>query len=188
MKKITICMYGAASNHIDAEYITEVEKLGEEIGKRNHKLIYGAGASGLMGACARGVEKAGGTVIGVAPRFMSAYEDINHNCTELIMTETMGDRKQVMEDNADAFVVVPGGIGTLDEFFELLTLIELGRKEAPVICYNIKGFYDNLIEFVDDCIEKGFIREKVRTMFDVCDNEKEALDIIENILKTKNDK
>lgn len=188
MGKLTICMYGAASERIDRVYITEVEKLGEEIGKRNHKLIYGAGASGLMGACARGVQRVGGTVIGVAPRFMSTFEDINNDCTELIMTETMADRKQIMEDNADAFLVVPGGIGTFDEFFQLLTLIELGRKEAPVICYNINGFYDNLIKVIDECIEKGFIRDKVRTMFEVCDNEKEALDIIENALKNKSEK
>ncbi len=186
MKRITICMYGAASDRIDQNYITAVEALGREIGKRNHKLIYGGGASGLMGACARGVSEAGGSVIGVVPCFMSSYEPIFEGCTETIKIETMGQRKQIMEDNADAFIIVPGGIGTFDEFFQVLTLRELDRLDEPIVLFNVDGFYDSLIQVIDECIGKGFIREKVRKLFSVCADSKEALDVIEAELSQKN--
>lgn len=179
MKRIKICMYGAASDRIDQKYITAVEELGREIGGRNHKLIYGGGASGLMGACARGVSQVGGSVIGVVPEFMANYEPIFEGCTETIKIETMGQRKQIMEDNADAFIIVPGGIGTFDEFFQVLTLRELDRLNEPIVLFNVEGFYDSLIQVIDECIEKGFIREKVRGLFAVCTTAQEALDFIE---------
>ncbi len=186
MRRITICMYGAASDRIDQKYITPVEELGREIGARYHKLIYGGGASGLMGACARGVARAGGTVIGVVPGFMSSYEPIFEGCTDIIKTETMGQRKQIMEDNADAFIIVPGGIGTFDEFFQVLTLRELDRHNEPIVLFNVEGFYDSLIQVIEECIEKGFIREKVRGLFSVCATGKEALNVIETELEQRN--
>ncbi|MDD7113400.1 MAG: TIGR00730 family Rossman fold protein [Lachnospiraceae bacterium] len=180
MTKLTICMYGAASNNIDSIYITETEKLGEEIAQRHHRLIYGGGATGLMGACARGAARYEGTIIGVVPGFMNELEPINANCTEIIHTETMSERKQIMEDNADAFIIVPGGIGTLDEFFQILTLTELKRKFAPIVLFNINGFYDDLISFLNFGIGKGFIRENVREICHVCDTAPEALNYIEH--------
>ena len=182
MAKLTICMYGAASDNIDSFYITETEKLGEEIAQRHHRLIYGGGATGLMGACARGAARKGGTIIGVVPGFMNEMEPINSNCTEIIHTETMGERKQIMEDNADAFVIAPGGVGTLDEFFQILTLTELRRKSAPIVLFNTNGFYDDLISFIYVGIEKGFIREGVRELFHVCNTAPEAMDMIEKTL------
>lgn len=182
MAKLTICMYGAASDNIDSIYITETERLGEEIAQHHHRLIYGGGASGLMGACARGAAKKGGMIIGVVPGFMNEMEPINPDCTEIIHTETMGERKQVMEDNADAFIIVPGGIGTFDEFFQILTLTELKRKSAPIVLFNINGFYNDLISFINFGIEKGFIREGVRDLFHVSNTAPETLDIIEKAL------
>ena len=182
MTKLTICMYGAASDNIDSIYITETEKLGEEIAQRQHRLIYGGGASGLMGACARGAARMGGTIIGVVPRFMNEMEPINSNCTEIIHTETMGERKQIMEDNGDAFIIAPGGVGTLDEFFQILTLAELKRKTAPIILFNINGFYNDLISFINVGIEKGFIRSHVRELFHVCDTAPGILNLIEQML------
>ena len=135
MEKLTICVYGAASDNIDAIYMEETEKLGKEIAEHQHKIIYGGGASGLMGACARGVTQANGVIIGVVPFFMDGIEDLNDNCTEIIRTKTMSERKQIMEDRADAFVIVPGGIGTLDEFFQILTLVELKQKKAPIVLF-----------------------------------------------------
>jgi len=179
MSRLTICMYGAASSNIDDIYIREIEKLGREIGSRHHRLIYGGGATGLMGACARGVSAAGGEIIGVAPSFMSDYELLNESCTELIRTETMGERKEIMEARSDAFIIAPGGIGTLDEFFQILTLTELKRKSAPIILYNINGYYDDLIHFIEICIHKGFIRVGVKDLYRVCTAPAEALDMIE---------
>ncbi len=179
MSRLTICVYGAGSSNIDDIYIRETEKLGIEIGSRHHRLIYGGGATGLMGACARGISAAGGEVIGVVPRFMSDFELLNDSCTELIWTETMGERKEIMENRSDAFIIVPGGVGTLDEFFQILTLVTLKRKSAPIILYNINGYYDELIHFIDSGIHKGFIRVSVKDLFRVCTAPAETLDMIE---------
>lgn len=183
MGKMTICVYGAASDKIDSVFITETEKLGEEIARRHHQIIYGGGASGVMGACARGAAREGGTVIGVVPNFMDEFEIINKNCTEIIRTETMSQRKDVMESHADAFVIAPGGIGTFDEFFQILTLVELGRQSAPIAIYNIDGYYDDIILFLKECTEKGFIRERALTLFRVCSTAEETVDAIEEMIE-----
>lgn len=179
MTKLTICMYGAASDRIDSIYINAAEALGKEIAKRHHKLIYGGGASGLMGSCANGVLENGGEVTGVVPTFMNKFEPIKSECTEIVRTETMSLRKEVMEENADAFVIAPGGIGTFDEFFQILTLTELGRSAKPIIVYNISGFYDDTIAIIDKLIGMGFIRESVKSLFSVCETPEEVLNAVE---------
>ncbi|MCD8021360.1 MAG: TIGR00730 family Rossman fold protein [Clostridiales bacterium] len=179
MDKLSICVYGAASSKIDSVFITESEKLGEEIALRNHNLVYGGGASGVMGACARGATRFGGTIIGVVPEFIDNFEKINENCTQLIRTKTMGERKEVMEEMADAFIIAPGGIGTFDEFFQILTLTELERKKAPIVLYNVSGYYDNLIQFIHSCIEKKFIKERSGEIFHITSSPKQAIDLVE---------
>ena len=159
MTKLTICMYGAASDRIDSIYINAAEALGKEIAKRHHKLIYGGGASGLMGACANGVLENGGEVTGVVPTFMNKFEPIKSECTEI--------------------VIAPGGIGTFDEFFQILTLTELGRSAKPIIVYNISGFYDDTIAIIDKLIGMGFIRESVKSLFSVCETPEEVLNAVE---------
>ena len=179
MSEKTICMYGAASDQIDNIYIRETEELGREIARRHYRLIYGGGASGLMGACSRGAAKENGVVIGVVPAFMDEFEELNKHCTRLILTKTMGERKEIMENEADAFIIAPGGIGTFDELFQVLTLIDLNQKKAPIIFFNIEGYYDDLISFLETCIEKGFVRARVRSLFHVCSTPQEALDAID---------
>ncbi len=138
----TICLYGAASDRISDDYRDDVFALGAEMGKRGHKMIYGAGATGLMGAAARGMDSVGGHVIGVTPHFMHELEPV-YDCTELINTETMAERKNIMEKYGEAFVIVPGGIGTFDEFFQVLTLKELGRLgKKPIVLFNVDGYYN----------------------------------------------
>ncbi len=179
MTKLTICMYGAASDRIDSIYINAAEALGKEIAKRHHKLIYGGGATGLMGACADGVLENGGEVTGVIPTFMNKFEPVKSECTEIVRTETMSLRKEVMEENADAFVIAPGGIGTFDEFFQILTLTELGRSSKPIVVYNVAGFYDGIIEIIDKLIGMGFIRKSVKSLFSVCKTPDEVLNAVE---------
>ena len=122
-----ICVFGAASPTIDPEYIKRVEELGRELARRGHSLVFGAGANGLMGAAARGVHEGGGRVLGVIAKFFDEedVEAIYDKCDELIFTDTMRQRKETMENNADAFIVVPGGIGTFEEHFEILTSKQL---------------------------------------------------------------
>jgi uncharacterized protein (TIGR00730 family) len=140
-----ICVFGAASSMIDEEYKIKVEALGREMVKRGHSLVFGGGGHGLMGAAAKGVRAENGHIFGVIPRFFEE-EDVEvlfKGCDEVVYTETMRERKQIMEDNADAFIVVPGGIGTFEEFFEILTLKQLCRHNKPIAVYNIKGYSRN---------------------------------------------
>lgn len=155
-----ICVFGAASSKIDQEYKDKVEVLGKMIVERGHSLVFGGGGSGLMGAVAEGVDKAGGDILGVMPRFFKEedIEDVFPKCDTIIEPETMRERKQIMDDNADAFLIVPGGIGTLEEFFEILTSKQLCRHSKPIAIYNIRGYYNDLKNMLATAIEKGFVR------------------------------
>lgn len=176
-----ICVFGAASSKIDDSYIKAVEELGELIAERGHTMVFGAGGSGLMGAAARGVTRGGGKMIGVIPTFFNDedVEVIYAKCHEIIYTETMRERKQIMEDTADAFIVVPGGIGTYEELFEILTLKQLGRHRKPIVIYNINGFYDEMLTAVDTAIKKGFISENCLGLFVCTKDGKKAVDCVE---------
>ncbi len=162
-----ICLFGSASNKIDWFYIEETEKLGREIAKRGHSLVFGGGENGLMGAAARGVKECGGEIIGVIPKFFedekieAAYSD----CTKLVLCDTMNERKQIMEDYADAYIIAPGGIGTYDEFFEVLTNKQLGRHEKPIAIYNLAGFYDELETMMYHAMSQRFIKANCRMLY-----------------------
>lgn len=180
-----ICVYGAASPTIDPEFITEVEKLGHTLAQRGHSLVFGGGGNGLMGAAARGFRDGGAHIIGVIPKFFEneTIEEICDFCDELIMPDTMRERKQIMEDNADAFVIVPGGIGTFEEFFEILTLKQLCRHTKPIAIYNIRGYYDSMNAFMEECIAESFIRENCREMYFTTASTDELCDYIEAPVK-----
>ena len=177
-----ICVFGAASNLIDNSYIEAVEVLGEEMAKRGHSLVFGAGANGLMGAVARGVAKYGGEICGVIPEFFKeeGVELIYDGCNEIIYTETMAQRKSKMGELADAFIIVPGGIGTFEEFFEIITLKQLDRHTKPIALYDINGYYRKLEDFLDFSVSEQFIRKGFKHLYSCVANPKEALDYIEN--------
>ncbi len=161
---MNICLYGASSTELDKSFITATEDLGEKLGLKGHNLVYGGGARGLMGAAARGVRKGGGKVIGVAPSFFQVDGVLFEDCVEFIYTETMRERKQIMEERADAFIMVPGGIGTFDEFFEILTLKQLGQHKKPVVIFNINGYYDSLVNMLDNAVKCKFMTEESRKL------------------------
>lgn len=167
-----ICVFGAASPTIDKEYMEKVEQMGKIMVSRGHSLVFGGGGNGLMGAAARGVRSAGGRILGVIPRFFEdeKIEAICDFCDELIQPETMRERKQIMEDNADAFIVVPGGIGTYEEFFEILTSKQLCRHNKPIALYNIRGYYDELRAVMEKAIEKHFIVEYCMELLEITDD------------------
>ena len=177
-----ICIFGAASNEIDSEYIRLVEEFGERLAKRGHSLVFGAGSNGLMGAAARGVTRGGGSVFGIIPEFFKneAIEQIYQNCTELIYTETMAQRKTKMEDLADAFVIVPGGIGTFEEMFEVLTLKQLNRHEKAIAVYDINGYYSDLEKMLEKGFNGRFIREDCRMLYHSSQNPDSILDYLES--------
>ena len=177
-----ICVYGAASSLIDEVYTKAGEELGRKMVERGHSLVFGGGRSGMMGAPARGVYEKGGHILGIAPKF---FEENNpevsfENCTEFIKTDSMRERKRLLDEYSDAFIVSPGGIGTFDEFFEILTLKQLGRHNKAIVILNTNGYYDYLLKMMEVSIEKQFITRDCVELYKVVDTVDEALDYIES--------
>lgn len=165
---MNVCVYGAASDRIDPVFLRDAERLGFLLGQQGHTLVFGAGATGMMGACARGISRAGGRMVGVAPRFFDQEGVLYPGCTEMIFTDTMRQRKQIMEQRSQAFVMTPGGMGTLEEFFEILTLRQLERHQKPIYILNTAGFFDQLVAFLKNAAEQGFLKPEHLELFRVC--------------------
>lgn len=176
--KYTICVYGSAGDGAFNEYKPIVEELGCKLAKNGYSLVYGAGSTGLMGAAARGFTKGNGEIIGVAPRFMTEFEALYDKCTELIQTDDMAERKSIMEYKADCFLVVPGGIGTLDELFQVLALKQLKRHDKPIIIFDYDGFYALLVDLIMNYIDKGFLNEAIIDMFVVCESPEDVINYL----------
>lgn len=174
MKK-HICVYAASSDAVDAVYVEAARRLGALIGERGDTLVYGAGRIGLMGACARAVHAGGaGRVIGVIPDKLVDLELAYRDADELIVTETIQDRKRIMAERADAFIALPGGFGTVEEVMEILTLKQLWYHEKPCVFLNIRGIYDGLFSFFDGLVRDRFIPAEHRELYHVCLNPEEA--------------
>ena len=177
-----ICVFGAASAHIDDIYVKKIEELGEMLAKRGHSLVFGAGATGLMGAAARGFKRGGGYIHGIIPEFFreEGVEIIYDDCDKMTYTKTMSERKQKMEDDCDAFIIAPGGIGTFEEFFEVLTLKQLGRHKKAIAVYNIGNYYDELENFMKVVYERKFINFKCYEMYSYFDSAEEIAYYLES--------
>lgn len=180
---MNICLYGASSNAIAKSYINPTEELGAKIAERGHTLIYGGGAAGLMGAAARGAYSQGGKIIGIVPSFLNVDGILFDNCDEMIFTETMRERKQLMEEKSDAFIVTPGGVGTFDEFFEILTLKQLGRHSKPIAVFNINGYFDSLVEQLKNAVHKQFMNPESFELFMFTDSANKLINYIEYAVK-----
>lgn len=176
---MNICLYGASSSAIDRSYIEGAETVGELIAKRGHTLVFGGGAQGVMGAAARGAARFGGRIIGVAPSFFNVDGVLYEHCTELIYTDTMRERKQKMEELADAFLVMPGGVGTFEEFFEIFTLKQIGRHSKAIVMFNQNGYYDAVSALFEKAIEERFMTEKCRFLSELFTDPDEMIDFIE---------
>ena len=179
---MNICVYGAASSLIDESFIKAGEELGRKIAEHGHGLVFGAGRNGMMGATARGVIEKGGKVLGISPAFFEENNAEVHflECTELIETETMRERKKLLDEKSDAFIVTPGGIGTFDEFFEILTLKQLGRHNKAIVIYNINGFFNGLASSLYKMVQERFITNDCVELCKVCDSAEEAINYIES--------
>ena len=177
-----ICVYGAASTMIDKKYTEAVERLSEKLARRGHNLVFGAGDGGVMGAAARGFHKGGGKVMGVSPAFFTngTVEKIYEECDTLVLTEDMGTRKSVMEMNADAFITAPGGIGTYDEFFQVITLKQLHVFDKPIVLFNVEHFYDSIGTLLKLGMYEKFLRADTPLLYRMFD-ETEMDKIVEYI-------
>lgn len=169
----TICVFGSSSERINRAYLDSAEHLGESLAKRKIKLIFGAGKYGVMGAVSRGVLRGGGEMTGVCPRFFIEHE-VLMDYAEIVFTETMRERKAYMEDNSDAFIICAGGIGTFEEFFEVLTLKQLGRHQKPIVIYNYKGYYTPMLQMMETAIRDRFMAEDTDTLYSVAETEEEV--------------
>ncbi len=180
---MNICVYGASSDLIDNSFISAGELLGKRMAQRGHNLVFGAGGAGMMGAVARGVTAGKGKIKGVVPNFFNVDGILYDKCDELVRTETMRERKQIMEDSCDAFITTAGGIGTFEEFFEMLTLKQLGRHDKPMVVLNTNGYYNEMLEMMKQAMEKKFLFDAVAELYFVTDDIEQALDYIENYEK-----
>ena len=175
---MNVCVYGAANDNIDVRYLSEGEKLGKLLACGGHRLVFGAGATGMMGALAKGVHAGGGKMLGVAPGFFDKPGVLYQQCDEMVFTETMRQRKQLIEDESDAFVMTPGGLGTMEEFFEIITLRQLGQHTKPVIILNLLGYYDPLIQLITHAIEGGFARQCDGELFVVAESADQVIEYL----------
>ena len=175
---MNICVYGAASKNIDPKYTDAGYDLGLKLAKRGHGLVFGGGNGGMMGAVARGAHDGGAHIIGIAPSFFNIDGVLYPLSDEVIYTETMRQRKQKMEDMSGAFIVTPGGIGTFEEFFEILTLKQLARTDKPLVILNTAGYYDSMLMMMRHSIENNFLTASTMGLIFVADTPDEALDYI----------
>lgn len=178
MKSITVfCGSSYGSEEI---YKEQAVLLGQTLAKQNIQLVYGGANVGLMGAVADGALQEGGKVIGVLPHFLQSKEIAHQDLTELILVETMHERKTKMNDLCDGVIVLPGGYGTLEEFFEMITWAQLGLHKKPIAILNINGFYDDLIKLVQNMVDKGFLKQINQDMLLVSDSIEKLLEKMKN--------
>lgn len=175
-----ICVYCASSTKINAVYFEAAKQLGTAMAALNLRLVYGGGSLGLMGEIADSVLRSGGEVTGVIPRFMCEQEWNHSGLTELIMTETMHERKEKMASMADAAVALPGGCGTLEELLEIITWKQLGIFTKPIIIVNVNGYFNPLIEMLHKAVDENFMRDIHRNMWQVVDKAEDVIQAIGN--------
>ena len=155
----SICVYcGSKPGHHPA-FVQLAVQVGTWIGTHGGQLVYGGGRSGLMGQVAEATMAAGGTVVGIIPTALVEKEFAHHGCTELHVVDTMHERKRLMAEKADAFLALPGGIGTFEELFEVWTWRQLGYHDKPVGILNCDGYYDGLLRFIDQVVHDGFMSD-----------------------------
>ena len=163
----SVCVYCGSRPGDTPAFTKDAEALGRGLAENDWRLVYGAGDVGLMGSVARAAQAAGGNTFGVIPQHLVDWEVGKTDLTSYIVTETMHERKKVMFMNADAVAVLPGGAGSLDEFFEVLTWAQLGLHAKPIVLVNVAGYWDPLISLVDHVIAQGFAAETLRGLFRV---------------------
>ncbi len=176
MKRIAV--YCASSSKIDKRYFRDAEELAVQLVEFGAEIVYGGGAVGLMGKLADTVLERGGRITGVIPRFMKEREWARSGLTDLIVAGTMHERKQIMLENTDGLIAMPGGTGTLEELLEAITLKRLGLYTKPVIILNTNNFYNPLKEMLDKCIEENFMNNKHRDMWRFVNTPMEIVDAL----------
>ena len=173
-----ICVYCGSSKVVRPEYESAAQEMGAELARRGLGLVYGGGSVGLMGVLARTVFAGGGKVTGILPQALAPRELSGHSVGDLEIVDTMHTRKARMADLADAFVALPGGYGTLEELFEVLTWAQIGYHRKPIGLLNVAGFYNPLLAMIDHGIQEGFIRPGFRALLLSAETAADLLDLL----------
>lgn len=175
----SICVFCGANKGMDPVYAEMAYQTGKFLARQGIKLIYGAGRVGLMGVMADAALEHGGQVAGVIPHFLKKKELCHENLSELFLVGSMNERKLKMMQLSDGVLTLPGGYGTLDELFEMVTLVQLRQVDIPIGLLNVKGFYDPLIRHLDRMTEEGFLRRSHRDIIAVSGQLEELLDLMQ---------
>lgn len=179
---INICVYCGSRTPKDSHFADLAKELGAFIASKNWGLVYGGGKIGMMGIVADSALKNNGKVTGIIPTALKRAEVVHTGVTEILETPDMHTRKALMEKRSSAFVVLPGGFGTLDEFFEILTWRQLGIHNKPIVLVNAFGYFDGLKQFVDTSINQHFVRDENRDLFSITSNLEETVTFLEEKL------
>lgn len=174
----SVCLFCGSSETVRPEYLAVAREFGEATARAGWRLVYGGGGVGLMGASARSAHEAGGRVLGVMPGFLRSRERLFDE-VETLVVQSMHERKTIMYDQSDAFVVAPGGIGTLEEAIEVLSWKRLDLHGKPVIFLNINGFWDTLVATMEHGIDEGLTPPSFRQAWTVCNTVDEAIELIQ---------
>lgn len=179
--RLSICVYCGATDLASPKYAAAARQLGEALAARQWTLVWGGSKTGLMGAVARGAKESGGRVVGVLPEFIRKWEVAYDAADEMMVVETMQERKLLLQIRSDVFVILPGGIGTLDELADTLDLRNLSQHRKPIILLNQDGYYDALLKFVDQAIAEKFSKGESRQHLLVANTVEEVIALLEKI-------
>ncbi|MBI2425389.1 MAG: TIGR00730 family Rossman fold protein [Candidatus Hydrogenedentes bacterium] len=175
-----VCVFAASSNSSPASFVLAAEAVGRLIAERDYRLVYGAGAVGLMGVTARSVHAHHGHVIGVIPEKLRTIELAYEAADEIIVTQTMSERKSIMESRSDAFIFLPGGFGTIEELMEVIVLKQLGYHAKPLVFLNVDGIYDGLMAFFADLMNAGLVKDDQCNLFHVAETPEAIFDYFDS--------
>ncbi|MCD8314901.1 MAG: TIGR00730 family Rossman fold protein [Firmicutes bacterium] len=177
---MNICVFGASSDAISKEYLDKARKFGETIASRGHSLVFGGGATGVMGAAVRGVKSnPNGHALGIAPRYFDTEGILYKECDEFIFTDTMRERISLLIENSGAFAVLPGGVGTYQEFFEVFVLSQVGEIKKPIAVFNVDGCYDELYKLLTVTADRGFMPKHNLELCAFFDNADDMMNYLE---------
>ena len=182
---MNICIFGASGRELEESYYAAAELLGSLIAQQGHTLVFGGGREGLMGAAARGAHENGGGIVGIVPKFFDEPGIIYEHCTELVFTETMRERKRLMEERSEACIVLPGGIGTFEEFFEMLTLKQLGRSDRAIVVLNTNDYYAPMQQMLENTARQRFMSRGCLELYELADTPEQALERIASYVPQK---
>lgn len=174
----SICVFCGAQNAVPEEHKEMARQLGLDMAKAGKQLVYGGGDCGLMGAVANGVLQGGGKAVGVFPRSLGRIEVEHKGLTTMHMVDSMHERKQIMYDNAEVFVILPGGFGTLDEMFEVITWRQIKIHEKLVVIYNHNGYWDHMITLMEHMVNIGFAKPETRQFYTVVNTKEELYKLL----------